>query len=291
MAPDGLVPLAGLVIAGLAAGQALQEDEQEDEAQQQGRELGRRRRVAQPVPGAEDAGGEGGDAEELDGAIVRQGLHQGQGEAGDDGGPRQGQGDGEKGPPGAVAQGAADVQHAQGLAEEGGPGQQVDVGVEHQGQHHHRPRQGADLGEPVVAVAPAKPAAQGRLHGAGEVQQAGVGVGDDVGRHGHGQQQGPLEQAPAGEAAHADQPGGAHAADQGPHRHPQHQPEGIDHIVLEHRRRQVFPDLPGGDEQEAEHYQHRQGERQSQSRHPQGPGARAGTWGLSRGQGQHREAS
>ena len=44
MTADGLVALAGVVVAGLAAGAALHEDQDQDEAQQQGGELGRRRR-------------------------------------------------------------------------------------------------------------------------------------------------------------------------------------------------------------------------------------------------------
>ncbi len=270
---DGLLPLAGVMVAGAAAGEALHQGQDKDEAQQHGRKLGGRRGAAKPEPGAEDAGGEGRHPEVLHGAVVRQGLHQGQGQPRHDGRSGERQGDGEEGPPRAVAQGPAHVQNAQGLAEEGGTGEQVDVGVKDQGEQHRRTRQGANLGEPVVRKTPAGGGAQGRLQRPREVQQPSVGIGDDVRRHGHGQEQGPFEDTASRKSAHAGQPGGAHPSDQGAQGHPGHEQQGVGHVVGQHRLSEVLPHLAGWDEQEPDDHQHRQSQHQGQPRDPGTPPA------------------
>jgi hypothetical protein len=238
------VAAGGVVIARLAPRPALQHDQQEHEAHHQRRELRRRRGVAEPEPGAEDAGGEGRHAEILHRAVVRQRLHQRQRQAGDHRRARQRQRDAEESGPGARAQGAADLEHADGLLQEGGARQQIHVGIQHQRQHDDGAAQRADLRKPVVTVGPAEQLAQPGLHRTGEIQHAGVGVGDDVGRHGHGQQQRPFEHAPARELAHGTQPGAGHAAEQGARAHAQQQQHRVGDVVLKDgvgRCRQTSP--------------------------------------------------
>ena len=48
----------------------------------------------------------------------------------------------------------------------------------------------------------------------GEIEQAGIGIGHDIGRHGERQQQGPFEKACAGKPAHRHQPRGGDAQHQ-----------------------------------------------------------------------------
>ena len=197
----------GVMKTGAPPRPPLQQDEGEDEQQEYRRELGRRGRFAHAQPGPVNAGGEGVDGEVLDRAEIVQGLHERQRQAGDDTRPGQRQGDGEEAPPRPAAERPADLEHAYRLLEEGGPRQQVDVGIEHQRHHGDRAAQGPDLGEPVVLPRPPGGLSQRRLHRSGELEQAGVGIGDDIGRHGHRHQQRPLHGSATGKTAHGHQPG------------------------------------------------------------------------------------
>ena len=78
------------------------------------------------------------------------------------------------------------------------------------------------------------------------VEQPAVGEGDDVGWHGEGQQQRPLEGPPAGKLAHGHEPGGADADQQRPRADAEHQPERVGDIRHQHGFGEVAPDLPRG---------------------------------------------
>ena len=139
-----------------------------DQEQQQRGELGGGGRAAQGIPGAVDAGGEGAQLEIGDGAEIGQRLHHDEGEAGGDGRPRQRQADAAEGGERRAAQRPADLERAHRLLGEAGPGQDIDVGIEGGGQDEDGAAQRADVGEPVVAPAPAGELAQ-HASGAGPV--------------------------------------------------------------------------------------------------------------------------
>ena len=188
---QALVAVGGVVEACPLAGPALEADKTEHEQHQDGGQLGCRHGVVHAEPGAVDSGGEGADPEVLDRAEVGQGLHQRQGHAGDDGRPRQRHGDGEKTAPRSAAEAAAGLQHTDRLVEECCPRQQVDVGIEHQGEHRDGAPDGTDFREPVVTVAQVEGGADPVLERAADIQHPGIGVGDDISRNGQRQQQRP----------------------------------------------------------------------------------------------------
>jgi hypothetical protein len=246
---QALVAPGRVVVAGRAPAAPLDEEDQEDQCEERRGELSRRHPVAQGDPGADDPGREGRHAEEGDGAVVGQGLHQGERGSGRDRRPRQGQGHPIEAAEGAAAEGAADLQGADRLLDEGGPAQQVAVGVEHEAQHDDRAAQGADLREPVASGRPTGRLADQALNRTGELQEVRIGVGHDVGRHRQRQDQGPFEDPPAGEAAHGHQPGGAGADHRDRQTDPQDQERRVHDVAGQDGGRQMPPGaLPGGQE-------------------------------------------
>ena len=147
----------------------------------------------------------------------------------------------------------AGLQHAHRLFQEGGPRQQIHVGIEDQGHHRDGAAERPDLGKPVVALTgPCEGFAQDPLHRSRVLEYVGVDVGDDVGRHGHGQKQGPFEEAPPRKSAHGDQPGGADPDDQGPEADTGGEAEGGAHVERQDGRRQVPPNVVSGGQREDE---------------------------------------
>ena len=244
VAGQGLVLGRGVMEALLAPGKALGQYQDHHEEQQHRGQLGRPGDVVHVHPDVEDAQREGVDGKEIDRAEIVQRLHQDQRQADHDARPGQRQGDKKETLPGPPAQHPAGLQHAHRLLDKGGPGEQIDIGVEHQRHHGGGAAQRADLGEPVVAPGgPAENLAQRPLRRAGIFQDIGVDVSDDVGRHGHREQQGPFENAPPGKAAHGHQPGPADADQQRAQANPQHQLQGRGDVARQHRRGQVRPDV------------------------------------------------
>ena len=169
--------------------------------------------IAQPVPGPIDRRRQRLHAVILDGAEIGERLQERQHHAGGNGGPRQRQCDAEEGAPRAVAQDTTGLDQGVRLAEECGARGEIDVRIEHQREQERDAAGRAEIGEPVVAAAPAGGLAQGALNGTGESQKIGIGIADDVGRQHQRQQQRPLQQPAAGEAAHRHQPRRAGADD------------------------------------------------------------------------------
>ena len=135
------------------------------------------------------------------------------------------------------------------------------------------PPEGADLREPVVAVAKAGEVPEEALDRPAEIQHAGIGVRDDVRRHRQRQHQGPLKHAAAGEFAHRDQPGDQDPDQQHADTHTHQQCQGIGDVVREDGLAQVLPDLAGGNEDVAKDHQDRQGQDQGGRQRHSRPGA------------------
>ena len=186
----------------------LQQGQQERERQEPERELRRGGPIRQREPRGVDAGREGLHPEEGDRSVIRDHLHRHEQHAGQDRGPGHRQDDAAPGRPGSRAEAARDLERAASRQLKRGACQQVDVGIERQRKHEGRAAQRTDLGEPVVARAPAGDIAQHRLHRARKVEDVGVGIRQDVGRKGQGQHQRRLEPASAGEVVGDNEPGG-----------------------------------------------------------------------------------
>jgi hypothetical protein len=246
------MPVGGVVVAGSPAGDALHGHQQQHEAEQHGGELGRGDAVTEGEPGAVDAGGEGVDGEVGHGAVVRQGLHQCQGDAGGNCRPGQGQRYGEESPPGPDAEGPRGLQHTAGPLQEGGAGEEIDVGIEHEHEHQHGPGQGADVGKVVVAAPPLEEVPQGCLYRADKLQEVGIHIGHHIGRDRQGQHQRPFEDAPPGEVMHGREPGGGDTDDGHAQTDSSAQGQGVEDVFGQDGGGEVGPGAAGATEKEVE---------------------------------------
>jgi hypothetical protein len=160
--------------------------------------------IVQPAPAAEDARGKGAHPEVFHGAVVVEGLHGQQQRTTGNGRPRQGQCDAAEAAWRGGPQHAGGIQlAAHALGERGARGQ-VDVGEEHQRQHHGKSGQAHDIGpETQVRFGPAGQFASG-------TQQRRVGVCAYVGGQREGHHQGPAEEAAARKAELRNEPGRWH---------------------------------------------------------------------------------
>ena len=206
-------------------------------------------------------------------AVVGQHLHQRQRGAGGHRRARHRQGH--------LAQPArqAGAQQARGLhqlrrpLDQRGARQQVHVGIEREREHPGRAPHAAHLGQqpPLQAEAGAQPA----LQRAGKLQEVGVGIGRDIGRHGQRQQQQPFEAAPARKVEHRHQQRRRHAHGDHAEAHHQRQLHGHPQVFGQHGgghlaqdlRRLGVPLRPGAD-----HRQHRQRQGAGQQHEDQGGG-------------------
>ena len=177
--------------------------------EQHARQLGGRHPIEHPVPDAVDAFGEGAIAEGRHGAEVAQGLHHRQRHAGGEGGAGQRQGDLEERAQARAAEAAGGLERGRALGAKGGAGEEIDVGVEHQGHHQRDAAPRAELGQ---ADARAEPVAQRGLERPRELEDAQEGEPDHVRGNGQRQDQRPLEHAVPGEAVvdHEPRQQGAH---------------------------------------------------------------------------------
>ena len=250
---------ARLEVLAVTAADALQRDQHHDEGQQEGGDLRTAAEVVHAQPDVVETGGERADGEVVDGAVVVQRLHHRHRETHHDRRASHREGYPEEAVRAVATERAGGLEHRGRLLEEGGAGEEVDVGVEHQHQHQDRARHRADGGKAVVArELPAEERAQRRLHRSRELEQIGVDVGDDVGRHRERQQERPVEDAPAGEVVVSDVPGRADADQYRAERHPAHQHERVRDVAAEYRRDEVRPDVLLGPEGEPHDRQHRQ---------------------------------
>ncbi len=224
-----------------ATGSLFGEQKERHAAQQGSGELCCRHAVTQRKPGTIDAGGEGRHAKVGHRAVISQGLHQRQRDAGHHTGPRQRQGDAEKAAPRPAAKGSRRFMHAAGRFKKGRAREEIDVGVEHKNEHRHRTAQTAHVRKPVIGPAPAEAFAQGTLQGPGKLQEIGINIGQHIGRCRQWQEQRPLKKASAGKFVHDHQPGRRHANGERTGSNAQTQPERAGQIFRQHRRRQMRP--------------------------------------------------
>ena len=233
------------VVARAAPGQLLDHEQEHDDAEQRARELRGRDPVPEGEPRAVDAGGERLHPEVRDRAVVGERLHEREPHAGDDGGPGERERHAEEGAPGPEPEGAPDLGHPARVLEERGPGEEVDVRVEHRDEHRDGAAQRPHVGEPVGPGLPPERHAQPRLHGARELQQVRVRVRHHVRGDGERQHERPLEEPASGEVVHRHEPRRRDADHRGPHPHPQAQPDGARDVLGQHRRGEVPPGLTG----------------------------------------------
>ena len=189
-----------------APAQPLQPGEQQSEQQQAQRQLRRRRPVAKLEPRLVDSGGEGLDVEEGHRPEIRDRLHHREKRAAGDRRTRHRQGHPDEGPGRGLSERARRHHRSGGLLPERRPRQQVDVGVERNGQHRRGAAEAAHLGKPVVPRAPAGDLPQHRLNRPGMVEHEGVGVGQHVGRKGERQGQRDLQPAGGGKPVNCHEP-------------------------------------------------------------------------------------
>ena len=191
---------------------------------------GRRRQEGQGEPGGADggaidrpgpdhAGGQGLDAQKVHGAVVRQRLHDGQGDTGPQGRAGQGQGDPEEGG------GAPEPQHPGGVhgrarkVQEGRPHGEEDIGIEGRRKDKDCASGASDLEGQVLASGLPERAPERSRH----VQEIGVAIGEGEGGHGQGQGEGPGEDRPPREPVHHHKPRRHGAGDGGERSHAQGQ--------------------------------------------------------------------
>ena len=250
--------------AQVAACTALGPQQPGHQQQQQRGQLGRGDAVVHHQPGLVDAGRERGQAEVGANAIVGQRLHQGQRHAGHQGRPRQRQCHRADAPPQAGAEQAGGLHHLHAAFGQRGAHQQVDIRVQAEHEQHHRTGQAAHVG-PQRALQPGD-AAQRALQRTAELEEVGVGVGQHVGRHGHRQQQGPLEDAPARELEQGHGRCRAAAEQRYADRHTGGQQQRLQRVAGQHGLRLVHQHRPGSSiegQPGAEHAEHRHGEQQA----------------------------
>ena len=197
-------------------------------------------------PDVEDPGREGGNCEEIDGTELVQGLHEGERDPDRDARPRHRESYAQEAAGRAVAEGTARLEQAEALLGEGSPGEQVDVGIEHEGEHDGRPAERADLGKPVVAGrGPAKRFAEGALDRARVFELIGDDEGEDVARHRERKEEREGEDPAPRKTVHGHEPGGARPDDDGADRHPRHEPKGVRDVDREDGGGEVAPGVVG----------------------------------------------
>ena len=165
--------------------------------------MGRCIGVVHHQPGFVDAGREGLQAEIGTHTVVGQRFHQCEGHAGDNGRARQRQGHFADAPGGPGAEQPRRLHQGRATFDEGGARQQVNVGVEAEHEQDRGAPKRANVG-PHGAAGTAG-SAQSALQRTAVLQSVGGGVGQNVGGHGQGQQQRPLEAAAQWEVEQSNQ--------------------------------------------------------------------------------------
>ena len=182
-----------------------------------------------------------------------------------------------------AAQAPGRFQRGRALLGERRPTKQVDVGIEDEGHDDdHAVISGRIDGGPGPEVR-----AECGLHRSGEVEDPEEGEADDIGGDGQGQDQRPLEEAPAGEGVVDDEPGQGGPEEEGPHPYPRQEEERVHHEREQLGVKQVRPHLDGRHGHRGEHdrdgyrQHHDDADRGDSPRGPgvQGPGASLdGSW-------------
>jgi hypothetical protein len=231
---------------------------QHHETEQQRRQLRRSDAVAERKPRAVNTGGESLHAEVRHRAEVRQCLHQRQRDTGHHGGPRERQGNAEEAGPGTEPERPPRFQHTASALQESGARQHVAIRIEHEHEHRDRAANGTYVWKPVAARTPAEGFAQRRLYRPDELQEIRVDVGHHVGRHRHGQDQRPFEEAAARKIQHRRQPGRGHADGSHAEADPDAQHDGVQHELAQHGVGEMRPRRTrAADEDIREHRQDR----------------------------------
>ena len=152
----------GDVEAGAAARTALDQDQEAGDGDQDERDLRGALAIAEPVPGPIDRRRQRLHAVILDGAEIGERLEQRQHHAGGDGGPRQRQARRRRRCATGRGPGCGWPRSGLRLAQESGARGEIDVRIEHQREQQRDAAGRAEIGEPVVAAAPAGGLAQAR---------------------------------------------------------------------------------------------------------------------------------
>jgi hypothetical protein len=142
------------------------------------------------------------------------------------------------------------------LFDEGGAGEQVDVGVEDERHHRHH----AAIASGVEANPEAQPVPEQCLDRTGKVEEAEKREPDHVGRHGERQDEGPLEKGAPGESIVDDQPGQRGPQDEAAQAHSDQQEDRVDKQLGELGAEEMSPDVDGGLGQRREHRRDRHGQ-------------------------------
>ena len=257
---DGLDAAAGadrLAEACPTARDALQGDGQQREAEDQGGELARRVAVVGAPPDAEHPDGDGVHAEVLDRGEVGERLHHDHGRAGGDGRADEGQHDAPGGLAGRGAEDPGGVVGAGRLVAQRGAGQQVDVGVQHQGEGGDGATDRLHRREPGVASEPGGPLVLDRP-GAPERRQGQEP--QDVAGHGQRQDERPAQQPRTREPVRADHPGQARAEHPGAGGGARQQDHGVQQLAGEPGAPLLGPHVGAGLQHADGEEEHRDGD-------------------------------
>ena len=93
---------------------------------------------------------------------------------------------------------------------------------------------------------------QGSLHRADKLEQIGIDVSHDIGRHGEGQDQGPFKDAPPGKIVHGGEPGGGYADQPDATANTDTEPQRIQDVFRENGINQMQPGGAGSPAQQIE---------------------------------------
>ena len=179
-----------LVIALTLAAGAFHHHQNQDHRQKHHRQLRRPTRIPSRKPNAENAAGQGLNAEIGDNAVVIDRFHHRQCCPGSNRRARQRQAHPPKQPPWPTAQSPCNLIGRGGLLAQRAAGQKIGIGIKRRAQHQNRKSACAHSRKPIVArTAPAKCVAQGGLHRAGILQKINQRIGPDIGRHRQRRQQ------------------------------------------------------------------------------------------------------
>ena len=230
--------------AALPPGGAFDPQQGEDEDQHHRRDLSCPAEISLREPCGIDTQRQCAHAEEAGGANVVDAFHQREAYTNGDGRPGQRQRHAAEGAPGRLAQRARHFHLHAWLADEARPRGEEDIGIEHHRQHNDGAAHGADFGEPVVGGRlPAEEAAQPGLYGACVAQQVDIGIGDDVARHRHGHERGPLKYPPERKAAGRDQPRNRRSDNEGDGADACKQQRGLPDVTGQNGGNQMRPDV------------------------------------------------
>ena len=255
---------AGIDVAAAVPGMEFQHQHRDHEQEGQRGDLRRRGQAVHAEPDIDDSEGQRLQGEILDRAEIRRRLHQDERQPGGDRRPGQRQAH--------LAEQASvvdprELEQGMGRQLEGRARHHVDIRVEHGAHHQDGAAHGADFGKPVIATRPpAEGVAQRALHRAGIVEEIRVDIGDEVGRHGEGQDEHPFEDAATEEIVARHHPRRAHAEHEADPADSRHEEKRVGDVAGQHRLEEVPPEpsAVAGSGSENGKDRRQQGQRQGQ---------------------------